>query len=87
MALADLEEVHRSINDDSPRAAALMVRRIREAAQMLVEFPALGRPGRVRTTRELVVDGTPYVLPYRVGEAEIVILRVYHGARKWPSRL
>jgi toxin ParE1/3/4 len=47
--------------------------------------PQSGRPGRVSGTRELVVTRTPYVVPYRVQGRNIEILRVYHGARKWPE--
>ena len=32
----------------------------------LPAHPAIGRPGRVLGTRELVIGGLPYVVPYRV---------------------
>ncbi|MGO4728142.1 MULTISPECIES: type II toxin-antitoxin system RelE/ParE family toxin [unclassified Inquilinus] len=47
----------------------------------------MGRPGRLRNTRELVVNHTPYVVAYRIDESAVTILRVMHGARKWPRRL
>lgn len=46
--------------------------------------PALGRPGRVAGTRELVLPKTPYVVAYRIMEA-VEILAVMHGAREWPE--
>ena len=47
----------------------------------------IGRPGRVEGTRELVVAGTPYIVPYRV-KAEIVqIITVLHSAQRWPDRI
>ena len=64
-----------------------MVERIRSAVQNLARHPALGRTGRVSGTRELVVSGTPYIVPYRVRGRTGEILRVFHSARKWPSRL
>jgi toxin ParE1/3/4 len=45
-----------------------------------------GRAGRVPGTRELVIAGTPFIIPYRVAENTIQILRVLHGKRKWPLR-
>jgi toxin ParE1/3/4 len=54
---------------------------------MLAEHPRMGRPGRLRNTRELVVNHTPYVVAYRIDESAVTILRVMHGARKWPRRL
>jgi toxin ParE1/3/4 len=63
-----------------------MVQRIRKAAKALCQRPSLGRPGRVLGTRELVVSGTPYILPYRVDDDGVEVLRVYHAARQWPDR-
>ncbi|WP_372353143.1 type II toxin-antitoxin system RelE/ParE family toxin [Pararhizobium sp. YC-54] len=39
----------------------------------------------MKGTRELVVPGTPYIAAYRVGETQIEILFVQHGARQWPE--
>ena len=55
--------------------------------ELLAQHPALGRPGRVEGTRELVVPDTPYLVPYRVRGHAVEILRVFHGARKWPKKL
>jgi plasmid stabilization system protein ParE len=51
----------------------------------LPDHPTIGRPGRLIATRELIVTGTPYPLPYTVVGEEIVILRVLHGAQQWPA--
>jgi toxin ParE1/3/4 len=34
-----------------------------------------------------VVPKTPFVVPYRVRDDVLEILRVYHHARRWPGRL
>ena len=86
LALEDLEEIAGLISKDNPEAARDLVRRIWEASQILAEHPHSGRPGRVLGTRELVIGGTQYILPYRVIEDEVQILRVLHGARRWPKR-
>jgi toxin ParE1/3/4 len=67
-------------------AAARMVERIASAVDQLARYPALGRPGRVPGTRELVISGTPYIVPYRVRRDVVEILRVFHAARKWPAK-
>jgi toxin ParE1/3/4 len=51
----------------------------------LRDHPNLGKPGRLTGTRELVVGGTPYVVPYRVLGDDVEILAVFHGARRWPD--
>jgi len=84
LALKDLEEIAGFISQDNPEAAQDLVRRIWDAAQILAEHPRSGRAGRVLGTRELVIGGTQYILPYRVIEGEVQILRVLHGTRKWP---
>jgi toxin ParE1/3/4 len=86
-ALANLNAEAEYIARDQPQAAARVVRAIHESVDRLQRHPALGRPGRVAGTRELVVPGTPYIVPYRVRDSEVQILRVFHGARKWPSKL
>ena len=42
---------------------------------------------RIANTRELVLSGTPYILPYRIVGDTIQILRVFHSARRWPDAL
>ncbi len=54
--------------------------------QALIDNRHLGRPGRVKGTRELVVTRTPYIVAYRLKRQSIQILRVLHGARLWPER-
>ena len=84
-ALANLSDEAEYIAKDSPDAAKHVVTMIIESTERLRKYPAMGRPGRVVGTRELVISGTPYIVPYRVRGGVIELLRVFHGARKWPS--
>ncbi|MBI1740307.1 MAG: type II toxin-antitoxin system RelE/ParE family toxin [Acidobacteriales bacterium] len=86
-ALANLNAEAEYIAQDSPAAAGQVVTAIVEATERLRQYPALGRPGRVPGTRELVVPGTPYIVPYRVRSGVLELLRVFHAARKWPDHL
>ena len=86
-ALANLEEHAEYIARDDPVAAAQIVDKIYHAIQMLSDHPGVGRSGRVPGTRELVVSGTPYIVPYRVQKQAVEILRVFHGSRRWPDTL
>ncbi|MGO9405037.1 MAG: type II toxin-antitoxin system RelE/ParE family toxin [Terriglobales bacterium] len=85
-ARANLIAVSECIFQDNPDAAARTVAAIVRAVEALEHFPALGRPGRISGTRELVVSGTPYIVPYRVRADVVQLIRVFHAARKWPSR-
>lgn len=86
LALTDLDEAAAFISQDNPQAAKRIVKRIRDAARLLSDQPNAGRPGRVQGTRELVIAETPFILPYRVVKNTVQILRVLHGARKWPEQ-
>ena len=85
-ALANLSAEAEYIARDNPAAALRVVRAVIDAIDRLKQHPAMGRPGRITGTRELVVSDTPYIVPYRVRGKEVEILRVFHAARRWPAR-
>jgi toxin ParE1/3/4 len=72
---------------DSASAADQLLETIQQAAAILARHPMAGRVGRISDTRELVVPGTPGVIPYRVRRRFVEILAVIHGARKRPEDL
>lgn len=84
-ALLNLENEAEYISHDSLSAAIATVGKILNSVEQLKTFPSLGRAGRVPGTRELVVPDTPYIIPYRVKQGVVEILRLFHSARKWPS--
>lgn len=73
------------IEADSPQAAIIVDERIRAEVESLAQFPERGRPGRVEGTRELVIPRTPYIAAYRLAGDTVRVLRVLHGARRWPA--
>ncbi|BAP89797.1 plasmid stabilization system protein, RelE/ParE family [Burkholderiales bacterium GJ-E10] len=85
-ALRNLDEEATYIAADDEAAARVVVARVLDAVAQLAEQPAMGRPGRVPGTRELVVQNTRYIVPYRVRGDEIQILRVFHTSRRPPQR-
>jgi len=84
-ALENLDQIAAYIAQDNPTGASSFIGEIKEKTELLVTFPALGRPGRVPGTRELVVHEN-YVVPYRVKDDTLQIIRVQHVARLWPKR-
>ena len=85
LAQADLIALITFIAIDNPTAAARVHDEIRRQIGMLSEYPEMGRMGRVAGTRELIVAGTPFVAVYKIDDT-ITILRVLHGARRWPPQ-
>jgi toxin ParE1/3/4 len=85
-ATKDLASLRAYIEKDNPGAAKKTATLILKSVDtLLVENPRMGRPGRVPGTRELVIKGTPYIVPYRLQGRVIQVLGVYHGARRWPE--
>lgn len=85
-AIQDLISLRAYIAEESPAGARRIVLRILDDVERLLpDNPHMGRPGRVPGTRELVIPRTPYIVPYRTQGESIQILRVYHGARRWPD--
>jgi len=86
-AVQHLTAIRSYIAKDNPGAAQRVAARILESVDLLAGHPHIGRSGRVIGTRELVVSGTPYVIPYRVQEDRLELIAVFHGKQKWPKRL
>ena len=86
-ALAEIDEIFAYIATDSPIAAEHVALLIEAKARLLIDQSYMGRPGRVDGTREFVVTGTPYILPYRVRDGRVEILAVLHASRQWPDQL
>jgi len=84
-AVRDLGAAEKFIAQDNSEAAAKVALTIVKAVSQLKDQPGTGRAGRVPGTRELVIAETPYIVPYRVKNDVVEILRVYHSARKWPD--
>lgn len=86
-ALHNLDAAVEYIAKDNPNAAQSTTQQIWTASQLLAAQPGLGRPGRVASTRELIIPGLPYILPYTEKAGTIYILRVIHSSMMWPETL
>lgn len=85
-ALRDLEAIGDFIARDNPIAAAKIVARILDQTELLALHSRIGRKGRIKGTRELVVTDTPFIVAYRVSDDRVEVLAAFHGARLWPNR-
>jgi toxin ParE1/3/4 len=83
-AASDLERVTNYLFEETPQHAPELVRAIYKAPSALLTFPHRGRPGKKQNTRELVLSPLPYIVVYRIAGDAVHILRILHGAQKWP---
>ena len=84
-ALRNLHQAVDYIAGDNRNAVIDVAERIIETAIRLEQHPFMGRPGRLKTTRELIVPGFPYVIRYRIGNETVELLRIHHMAQRWPE--
>jgi addiction module RelE/StbE family toxin len=87
LAIGDLLEIVTYIAEDNPVAAFDVDEEIHRQVELLVTHPKIGRPGRIKGTKELVISNLSYVLPYLIDGDSVEILRVYHTSRLWPKSI
>ena len=85
-ASKNLDAAASYIAKDDPEAAQKMFWHIWNSVEALGEHPEIGRPGRIFGTRELVISGYPFIVPYRIRGKEVQILRVFHTSQQLPEK-
>ncbi len=83
-AADDLERIADYLLTHAPGRAPELVRAVYDAPSDLLTFPNRGRPGKKEGTRELVLSPLPYIVVYKVHGDIIFVVRILHGAQKWP---
>jgi toxin ParE1/3/4 len=86
-AIRHLTALRKHIEKDSEQNAALVAERIVRAVDVLATQPAMGRPGRVVGTRELVVSDSGFLIPYRVRGERLEVIAIFRGSQSWPEKL
>lgn len=83
-AADDLERIAGYLLTHTPSRAQGLVRAVYDAPSDLLTFPNRGRRGKKEGTRELVLAPLPYVVVYKVAGDTIFVVRILHGAQRWP---
>ena len=85
LALAELEDILAGIAAENPAAAVRVRARVERVIERIAQFPEGAQEVAERLgVRRVPLVRYPYVIHYRVGEDEVVILRIIHGARRSP---
>ena len=85
-ATADLDDIAAFSGKHDAITGFRVAARVVETVGLLKEQPQLGRAGRWRGTRELIVADTKHVVVYFVGEGFVEILHVVSGRERLPKR-
>ena len=84
-AKSNLDAAIEHIAQEDLGMATKVYAHIQERVAALGVQPSMGRPGRIFGTRELVIEKYPYLIPYRIRDNEVHILRVFHTSQKSPK--
>ena len=82
-ARADHDDIIGYIADRNPDAAERLKDLLDRAANQLLQFPLMHRPGRVAGTREAIIHPN-YLLIYSVELGAVVITAVLHARQQYP---
>ena len=89
LADSDLEKIESYITEENSSIAAIdvVLNIINSTHLILPVHPRAGRQGRVKNTRELVINALPFIVIYRenVQHNRIELLRVLHETQQWPK--
>ena len=81
VAASDLEDIRDYVELRFPAFARSTVKTIYSDIQSLRRFPMRGRVGEIDGTRECLLAPLPYVVVYRVTDAAVEILRIWHTSQ------
>ncbi|MDQ5884252.1 MAG: toxin ParE1/3/4 [Pseudomonadota bacterium] len=86
-ASKNLHQIEEFIAKDNPKAAIDVILKIIKSVELLKNNPSMGKIGRIFDTRELIIAGSPFIVPYRIKHEQIEVLRVLHSSMQWPNFL
>jgi toxin ParE1/3/4 len=81
-ALENLKEIRKYISKHNPSSAKKVSQEIKQTVTLLKENPHIGKVSLVDGFREKQVARLPFVIPYKVLENKIIIVRVFHNKMK-----
>jgi len=81
-ATATIQHILADLYETDPDAAHDLSTRFEAAADLVRQFPKIGRHGRIPDTHELIITRTRYILVYRPTASHIEIVNVRHTSRK-----
>ena len=84
-AVADIEEATARLKRLNPQAALNFRRAMANAFRLIGDRPLIGRSVGGKATREWSVTNWPYVVPYRVVDKNVEVLRVWHTRQDRPD--
>jgi toxin ParE1/3/4 len=83
-AAQDFDDIYLYRSQDSEETAQRVLSAIIAAIRRTALQPLSGRPGGRPGIREIVLTDYPYVIPYRLQDGDLIVLRIFHMSRDRP---
>ena len=80
-ALADLDSILTYISATSPKGATRVQKRIQDVIGLLLTHPEIGLRTDDPDIRRLTTTPYPFLVFYEIGNQEIIVHAIRHGAR------
>ena len=81
-AARDLEAIYQYRAQHSRETAQRVLAAILAAIRRTTIEPLSGRPGARPRIREIIMTEYPYIIPYRVQDDEMIVLRIFHARQQ-----
>ena len=85
-AIQDLSHIREYIAEKNPSAAKMVAHKIIKTVQLLSEQPYLDKITDIEDVYEKQVVDLPYLIPYRVMNNQLQILRIFHESQQKPQK-
>jgi toxin ParE1/3/4 len=86
-AQTDLSEIFKYLDTRDKQAAIRVINAIKHSAEILATHPLTGRQTDLAEVRVKPVPNFPYLIFYHAIGSDLIVLRIWHSARKWPETL
>lgn len=80
-SLSDIADIESYIALENCVAAEKVASAILKTAQILKNFPEIGKKSRHSGNREISVKGLPYTIYYKITATKIFVKNIVHNAR------
>ncbi len=82
----DLSTIRDFLAERDPRVARDTLRAVQRVVRRMLDYPRIGRAVQ-EPFRVFGVRGTPYIVIYRLRDADVEIVRIRHGREDWLGQI
>lgn len=86
-AIQDIRNAIAYYEEFAPKSSLDFALSLRLILDNILQFPQMGRMIEGDNNREFPIKNWPFVIPYKIKDKEILVLRVFHTSRNPKSKI